>query len=311
MHGDSIVVIEYHARVAGDTLSPCSTFVEDRQTLYGVSAYPTVEFDGVEEVVGAVGDLVSTFLNILESRFSNRSSLRFLLFDADFIDASSVSFDIQITANADVSARLFIVLTEDSVVLDDSVYNFVARQVYPDDNGMSFSVAAEDTFGANGSIALSWQPHGDVRAVVFVQNISSGEIYQAREVVLGKPAAVQFDFDVSVMPDTVQTGVPGQPSVFTFLISNTGSNNDDYQIHASEVATVPGWSWMLCSGGLCKVPDHGHIYDTLSIVSQAVDSFTVDIIPDSTAGTQEINVLINSEGDSTLVESFTVYTNLP
>ena len=311
MHGDSIVVIEYHAKIAGDTLSPCSTFVSNRQTLYGISAYPTVEFDGVEEVVGAVGDLVSTYLNILESRFSNKSSLRISVFQAQFVDPSSVSFNMQIMANADVSGRLFIVLTEDSVVLDDSVYNFVARQVYPDENGMNFSVSENDTFGTNGSIGLSWQPNGSVRVAVFVQNTSSGEIYQGGEVVIGKPSALPFEFDVTVTPDTSQAGTPGQPSVFAFFIENTGTQDDEYLLHASEVTTVPGWSWMMCIGGLCKIPDHGHIYDTLAVSSQNTDSFTIEIIPNDSTGTEQLNVHIMSAGDTALTESIDIDTHIP
>jgi hypothetical protein len=311
MHGDSIVVIEYHAPVAGDTLSPCSTFVNNRQTLYGVTAYPTVEFDGVEEVVGGTGDLVSTYLNILQSRFSSRSHLNFSLLEAEFIDASSVSFNMQIISNAGLSGKLFIVLTEDSVVQSDSVYDFVARQVYPDENGMDFSVSENDTFGTNGSIGLSWQPDGNVRVAVFVQNTTTGEIYQGEEVPIGKPSAAQYEFGVTLTPGTSQAGSPGQPSVFTFFVENSGTEDDDYMIHASEVSTVVGWSWMMCLGGLCKIPDHGHIYDTLFVSSQQTDSFTVEIIPNDSAGTEQLNVHIMSAGDTTLMESFDIDTHIP
>jgi hypothetical protein len=311
MHGDSLVVIEYHIRFAGDTLSPCSTFVEDREALYGVLACPTTEFDGVEEVVGAEGDLVATYLNILGTRFSHRSSLRIGLFNAQFVDPASVSFNIQIMADADISGRLFMVLTEDSVVLDDSVYHFVARHGYPDDNGMDFNVSEGDTFGTNGSIGLSWQPSGNVRVALFVQNLSTGEIYQGGEVGIGKPSGVPYEYDVTVTPATSQAGTAGEACVFTFHVANSGTEDDSYNIHASEVSTVFGWGWMMCMGGMCKMPDHGHIYDTLAVSSQSADSFTVEIIPNDSTGTEQLNVHIVSAGDTTLTESINIDTHIP
>lgn len=307
IHGDSLAVIEYHLRTTSDTLSPCTTFVNNRKDLYGIISCPTVEFDGVEEVEGASGDLFATYSNILEARFSNSAPFRVDNFNCEMIGTASVSFDFKLTADTDMSAYWFIVLTEDGIVQDDHMYNHVARQVFPSDTGQSFSINAGTPYNSNGSIGLGWIPGGLVRAILFVQNLESGEIYQGAMQSIGQPYA----YSVAVSPDTSQAGTPGETSVFTFSIDNTGIIDDDYLIHASEVATVYGWGWMMCTGGGCKLPDHGHIYDTLTVPSQLIDTFTVEIIPNDSAGTEQINVHIVSAGDSTLTESFNINVHIP
>ena len=316
IHGDSLIVVEYHVGQAGDTLSPCSTFVDDRVALYTVGGYPTVVFDGVEKHTGATGDLFNTFLNYLSDRFSKKTDLKISTFDASFINSTSVTFNLRIFSEQDISGRLFFVLSEDSVVFEDSLYHFVAKQVYPDEYGMDFSVSENDTFGTNGSILLSWQPVGDVWLNTFVQNLSTKTIYQGGSINLGKAPPVPYMFDLTVSPDTFQTGTAGTPTIFSFLLSNTDSDSDRYYIETNQIDHVPGWSWMMCYGGLCKIPDHGTIHDTiprldsLPIAPQESDSFTVDIIPNATTGVEKINVKITSAGDTTVTESINIYTEL-
>lgn len=318
IHGDSLTVVEYHVRQAGDTLTPCSTFVNNRIALYTVGGYPTVIFDGEEKHTGVTGDMFNTFLNYLSDRFSKKSDLKITTLDASFINSTSISFNTRIFSDQDISGRLFFVLAEDSVAFEDSLYHFVVRQVYPDENGMVFSVSEDDTFGTNGSILLSWQPIGDVWLNIFVQNMSNNTIYQGGSINLGKAPAPQipYKFDATVSPDTFQTGTSGEPTIFSFLLSNTGSDSDRYYIEANQIEHVPGWSWMICYGGLCKTPDHGTIHDTiprlgsLPIASQESDSFTVDVIPNPTTGTEKINVKITSAGDTTVTESINIYTEL-
>lgn len=187
IYGDSLVVIEYHRRTPGDTLSPCTTFVNDRENLYNVSGYPTVVFDGVEKHVGGVGDLFSLYHNILEARFSDKSNLKVLSLNSYFIDHTTISYDLSIISNSEISGELFVVLTEDSVIFEDSLYNFVAKQVFPDENGMNFYIQKNDTFSCSGNISLFWSVVGDVWLNIFVQNLGTKAIYQSGSINLGPP----------------------------------------------------------------------------------------------------------------------------
>ena len=438
IYGDSMVVIEYHKKFSGDILSPCTTFVDNRDALYGISGFPTVVFDGVEQHIGGIGDLFTTYLNIIKDRFSKTSELKVQTFEANFVGGSSISFNLGISAGKDISGKLFVVLTEDSVMFNDSLYHFVAKQVFPSDTGNDFSITASNPFSISGSIPLSWQPTGDVLLNIFIQDMGSKTIYQGGSINLGKVPSSTYQFNFSVSPDTFQTvtagstatfdfflkntgtvsdsylvvatqldtvpgwawvmysggishmpapivkdtfsivpggidtfdikvttnstpgtekinvevtsfgdttvtdainiytkvtpppyqfnfsvspntfqiGTSGEPTVFSFLLSNTGSDSDRYYIEANQIDHIPGWDWQMCYGGLCKIPDHGTIYDTiprldtLPIAPQESDSFTVDVIPDTTSGTEKINVKVTSAGDTTLAESINIYTEL-
>ena len=308
IHGDSLVIIEYHPRVLDDTLSPCATFVNGKISQYSIVGYPAVVFDGVEKHESASGNLFNIFLNYVQDRFSKKSNLKFETLFANFSNSTSINFNISISADEDVSGKLFIVLTEDSVVFEDSLYHFVAKQVFPNEDGLDFSVSKDNPFGTSGSIPLSWQSNGDVWINIFVQNMSNNTIYQGGSINLGKASLPPYQFEFSVSPDTSQKGTPGQFATFHFLIENTGSEDDSFYIIASEVNNIQGWFWQMCSGGLCKIPDHGVVTETIHISSQEVDSFKIDVLPDSTPGTEKINVEVTSLSDSTLTESINIYT---
>ena len=310
IHGDSLIVIEYHENIAGDTLSPCVSFVDSRIAQYNVTAYPTVVFDGVESHVGGTGDLYNIFLNYITDRFSEqkKSDLKIETFQANFVNSSSISFNISISSDKDISGKLFIVLTEDSVVFEDSLYHFVVKQVFPNKDGLDFSVSEDNPFGTTGSIPLSWQSNGDVWLNIFIQNVSNNTIYQGGSVNLGKVPPPSHQFEISVSPDTLQQGTPGGFTTFDFLLDNTGSEDDSFYIVTSEVNHIQDWSWQMCSGGFCKIPDHGVITETIHISSHEVDSFKIDVLPDSTPGTEKINVEVTSLSVSTLTESINIYT---
>jgi len=317
IYGDSLVVLEYHLKQMGDTLSPCSSFVNERKTLYNVVGCPTVVFDGLETYSGVSGDIYNTYLNCIADRFSKRSPLKCQTLSADFVGPTSIAYNVSIISENDISGKLFILLSEDSVTFEDSLYNFVVRQVYPDDNGIDFSISADNPFNSSGSILLSWQPKEDVWVSIFIQHMTDHTIYQGGSINIGKPAVTNpYQFDFSVSPDTFQAGTPGTFSYFSFLLTNTGSDTDRYYIEASQVQHIPTWQWMMCSGGLCKFPDGGTILDTippldsLPISTEESDSFTIDVKPDSTVGIEIINVKITSQGDSTVMDSVKIYTEV-
>ncbi len=310
IYGDSLVVIEYHGRQVGpDTISPCTTFVTGREALYSVSGYPTVVFDGVEKHVGAGGDLYNTFLNHISDRFSKKSDLKIQTLEANFNDETSISFNLSIISEKDISGKLFVVLTEDSVLFNDSLYHFVAKQVYPDESGMDFSISEEDTFGANGSILLSWQPAGDVGFNIFIQNMGDNTIYQGGSVNLGKSPAIPYEFEFSVSPDSFQTVLLGDTAFFDFFLENTSTIIDDYLVVASEMDTVSGWNWYMCIGGLCS-PPLPTITDTLQIAPGGIDTFDIKVITIATPGTEIINVSVTLLGDTTVTESINIYTEV-
>jgi len=304
IHGDSLVVIEYHDTLNGDTISPCIGFVKNREGLYNVSGFPTVVFDGVVIHIGGTGDLFTTYLNTIKDRYSKKSSLKVQALTASFTHATSISFDITISSDDDLSGKLFLVLTEDSVVFGDSTYHFVAKEVFPDAQGTDFSITESNPFNISGSIPLSWTPVGNVWLNVFVQNSSDNTIYQGGNINLGKSP----EFELTVSPDTFQTVLPGTTATFDFYIKNTSAFSDSYIVTASQVDTVSGWMWQMCSGGVCHMPAPV-VVDTFAIAPNLTDSFDIEVITNSTPGIEKINIKGESMTTS-VTHQINIYTKV-
>lgn len=308
LHGDSILILEYHVKILGDTLSPCTTFVDERENRYSVAGYPTAVFDGIESNTGAAGDLFAVYTNILEDRFASKSDLKVQHFSASLVTPTSATFDVQIISQADLSGRLFFVLTEDSVVFGDSLYHFVTRQVYPDEDGMAFSVSEDDTFGTSGSIYLNWQATGDVWLNLFVQHTADNEIYQGASVNLGRPQIPAYQLDLTVT-DTFLTVEPESIATFYLYLEHTGTTSDEYEMVAAQADTVPGWMWLMCSGSLCY-PPAPTIVDTNAIDPGSVDTFDIKVHTNATPGIETINVTFTSLGDVQEIEAVTFTTEV-
>jgi len=308
-YGDSLIVIEYHKNILGDTLTPCSTFVKAREDMYNVSGYPTAVFDGVEEKTGATGDVYAVYLNIIKDRFLKKSNLKVQNLEAHFVNNSSINFNLNISSDEDISGKLFIVLTEDSVIFKDSTFRFVARQVYPDNNGIDFFITADNPSSASGSIPVLWQPTGDVWLCIFVQDMNNKTIFQADDINIGKPPVNPYKFEFSVFPDTSQTVLADSTATFYFYLKNTGTVADTYHVVASQVDTVPGWQWLMCSGGICHMPA-SVVEDTLEVAPQVVDTFDVKVNTNSTPGIEKINVKVTSFADTTLSDAINIYTEV-
>lgn len=148
---DSLVVIAYHRRVAGDTLSP--EYVENRRTFYySTNGEPATVFDG-GEVVWTPGPEYNypTFhgKTVVARNVppGAQLSMTATLSDSDgrvTISATGVS------STPTESLRLFVVIVEDSVRAYlpgayDSVFRHVMRQMLPGEEGVPVSLVVGDT----------------------------------------------------------------------------------------------------------------------------------------------------------------------
>ncbi len=130
IYGDSVIVLEYHMRVLGDTLSPIS--ILERQGLYNIgTSAPVTIVQGTQRIEGATGVSLSLFENYYNSirRFDDSVGL---YFEHQWL-GDSLLININIENALDFSgARLFLFLTQDSVFFKqsgapDSIFNNVVR----------------------------------------------------------------------------------------------------------------------------------------------------------------------------------------
>lgn len=183
---DSVVVIAYHRRVAGDTLSP--EYVEQRRTYYYESGgEPAVVFDG-GEVVRTLGPEYNyeTYKNYILGARTHPPGAQ-LEINA-WLD--SLSGRVQISAWGVDSTPietllLYVAITEDSIRehqpgATDSVFNNVLRAFLPSVQGTPLKLFRAETVRIE--LPIQPLPFWNLRylkSVAFIQHPASGKILQA------------------------------------------------------------------------------------------------------------------------------------
>jgi len=183
---DSLVVIAYHRRVAGDTLSP--EYVENRRTFYySVNGEPATVFDGGEVVYtpGPEYNYPTFHGKTVVARNvppGAQLSMAATLSDSDgtvTISATAVS------STPTESLKLFVVIVEDSVRAYlpgayDSVFRHVMRQMLPGEDGAPVSLVVGDTVVVERQFQLKpfWN-RSMLGAVAFVQDMRTHGVLQA------------------------------------------------------------------------------------------------------------------------------------
>jgi thiol-disulfide isomerase/thioredoxin len=183
---DSLVVIAYHRRLAGDTLSP--EYVENRKTFYySTNGEPATVFDG-GEVVWTPGPEYnySTFhgKTVVARNVppGAQLSMAATLFDsAGTITVSATG----VSSTPTESLKLFVVIVEDSVRAYlpgayDSVFRHVMRQMLPGEDGTPVRLAVGDTVVVERQFQFKpfWN-RSMLGAVAFVQDMRTHGVLQA------------------------------------------------------------------------------------------------------------------------------------
>lgn len=298
-YGDSLAVLVYHMRLLGDTLSP-----EDAQARahwYGVSAAPTSFFDGGSKFVGAntVEYAYNNYKDIIVTRRSIPSPLQMSM---DLLSTpSDVQIDCEVVALDEASGdlKLWSVIFENSVGLDDSKYDFVVRWI--EEKSLSFS--GSDTFRTTFAFLNPWQS-GELGAVAFVQNDDTKEVLQATIKEMASPS-LHYDFELVCLDDTFQTVSADTEAVFRFTLENSGTLNDVYELSLSVADTAQGSFENYCRHGVCLLP-FAVCIDTLS-AGETDSTISVHFMPMRSPGLEAVQFRVKSLGDTTLVDSIFLY----
>ena len=128
-----------------------------RKNLYGISAYPTTEFDAVQEVVGAGSTVITTFRPIVLNRMSVASPVT--ITSHGYVGAGSGSITAKFKADAAVS---YTNLLAQFVVIEEtgSTYPWTAREVVTEPITLS---APGDSVVVTKNFTVGWTPIGDLQ----------------------------------------------------------------------------------------------------------------------------------------------------
>ncbi|NQT35049.1 Omp28-related outer membrane protein [bacterium] len=184
---DIVVPIAIHVWWPGDTDPWWRDNQNDNRTrvqYYGVNSVPWYVVDGVRYTDSRTTQAIQ---NAIEQAARDNSPLEIDLFGA--IDGEDLTIGVEITAEEDLSnVILYVALTEDHVEYNgvnayDDHYDPMVK-MYPDGNGTSFSIDADETreFSFEGSMRdIGWHElvEDNLLLVCWVQ-ASNHEVHQAQ-----------------------------------------------------------------------------------------------------------------------------------
>ena len=179
--GKDVAVLEYHQ---GDNWEiPVSAA---RIGYYGITGYPTAEFDGVEEVVGGstTSSSYPTYLPIYEAR-KLISAFFVATLTVDYVDATEVIATVEIERVFDYPYDLYLrlAITESHIPVSwygQTEIDFVVRDMYPNEYGtlVDHSEGPTWTFDIPMSIDDSWD-WDELELICFMQDDATREVMQS------------------------------------------------------------------------------------------------------------------------------------
>ncbi len=175
---ESLTIIEWHN---GDEFA--TDWSDARINFYGVTGFPTAEFDGVGEVVGGYQpSSYDYYLPVFLERIALPSNFDIAL-DIENTDGTdylvTTTFEI-LEGTSSENLAAFVVLTETDLPASGAEnQNFVARMIYPDVNGTPVDFSSQTIQTLSTTITLEdGYVFENCEVVVFIQNMDTKEIYQ-------------------------------------------------------------------------------------------------------------------------------------
>ncbi|MEL7534409.1 MAG: T9SS type A sorting domain-containing protein [Bacteroidota bacterium] len=212
-NGHNVAILEYHG---GDIFENLDS--EARIDYYLANSYPTIRFNGRNEIVGG-SNTSSSYPNYLSTLNSIDTASADFRLEMDLTPGSQNTMEVKVkltklTHDPTPNLRLHLALTESHIShnwfsLDE--VNFVVQKMYPNAMGTSLGLNnLGDTASVQYSIAVdsSWNI-GHFELVAFLQNELSNKIYNGQKRGLraaihphdASISAINTDFDKSFCAD--------------------------------------------------------------------------------------------------------------
>ncbi len=287
-NGLPVAAIENHN---GDAYA--NNYSNARNTYYGITGYPTANFDGLNPYVGGshTQSMYSNYLPRVQARMNVPSPLTISVngvhTDLDYDITVRVTKVSTINAN---NIKLHVVITESGIQQiwqGQTELNYVNRLMVPDQNGTTIDFSGGDVIDVPLSFSLqsNWVIP-ELELVAFVQNNSTKEIYNGYKLKLAflMPPPPPLAADFSADNTTICAG-----DAVSFTDQSTGG--------ASE------WSWLFPGGTPDTSREENPVitynepgtYSVTLTVSDGVhdstivktDYITVNSLPDVTFGALE------------------------
>ncbi len=119
-------------------------------------------------------------------------------------------------------------------------------------------------------------------------------------------ATADYNFDLICRTDTIQQVEPNGVGLFTFTLTNTGTEPDVYELNCVVISIVPDWSVVYCLRGRCLEPGNP-MFDSL-LSGEADTSIDITVYTSSTPGEAIVVLTVRSLGNPSLNKAITTRT---
>jgi hypothetical protein len=314
--------ITYEASSGGLNVPEATT----RLSYYGISALPTLKWDGYETVEGAGSGAAngSQYIPIIEAHFLNTTPVEVLVTDYDFTPGSAF-VDVKVKLYGDLATiantKIRVALVEDHLTYGGaSYYNRILRDMFPDAVGTALTIqntGQEQTLHVPFTIAAGWDP-ADLLIIAWVQRDSDKFIYNS-----GNSNVLPFAANLTTAGGQQRINTNGSLVFGSTTVTNMGMENDVYDITLDTSALPAGWSAFFTYNGAdvtsvtvplnsfssanlvvtinATSPAEGHV--TLNVFSQGSQAnvATADFL--SVPGGRQV-LLVADDGATTYAETF-------
>ncbi len=193
-----------------------------RQSLYGITAHPTVEFDAVYEVVGAGTNVGTTYRPLIDDRL--RADTPVTIRSYGFIDETGGWVEAVFKAVEPVTTGP---LTVQFVVMEQTgpTYPWTVRDMLPTETVVLSSPG--DSAVVYRDITVTWTPVGELDVVVFIEDLSPHEVVNAQIM----PDPYQIELAAPLFAGEI--GYSGT-ATYDVTLKNTGTVADVVPVSVSQ-----------------------------------------------------------------------------
>lgn len=234
-NGDPVAGIEYHSYNSGDPFNTPEAAA--RNAWYGVTGYPTAQFDGeYDEVVGGSNSssMYSSYLPIVNTRIGMQSDFTVEIYGDN--TGNNYNITVRVTkvgtySGTDLKVRF--ALTETDIPYSwqgQSMVEYCERLMAPDENGTAVSFASGNTQDVNLTFTFdnTWVDY-NCELIAWIQDDANKYVLNTESVML-----------LALQPDAANAG---------FTVSNDqpceGSSVDFTDLSTGAITT---WNWTFEGG---------------------------------------------------------------
>jgi len=292
-----VVAIRYH----GDAPWPYDPFYlanqaesQERYAYYSIGGIPANFLDGQTTYANCILEL---YRDAIDQRLEVPSVFSLLASDSMTVDSCFVI--VKIIGEEDPgpdSLVLRLAVVEDSIYYEapnsQTIFNHVFRSFVPDHDGIGFLIAQGETLDVGLAFELdpSWDA-AHISSVVFIQNDSDLEIYQAASSRARPTGWARF-----AAPVRGTAGLPGRQAIYPGTFINMGAGPDTFDITLA-AQLPPDWAaGYQVSGG---VPVSGGF----ALEKDDTCAVTVSMDCGYDPGTGEVTLTARSRRDTSFARS--------